>query len=85
VKTRRFKKCVLMVSGMRCIGCRLKISEMLESVTGVIDVDVNYFRACATIIHDERCDRTELEQRVLKAGYEVDPCVNVRGNGFKGN
>ena len=60
---------MLLISGMRGNGCREEIVSVLESLAGVKKVDVNFYRAQAIIIHDQRCEAAELIRSVLQAGY----------------
>lgn len=62
-------KTVLLIAGMRENCCRQKIVLALESIAGVKGVDVNLYRARATITHDPLCDSAELIRAVLEAGY----------------
>lgn len=60
---------VLFIAGMRGNHCREQIALALESVAGVKGVDVNLYRARATIIHDPLCESAELIRTVLGTGY----------------
>ncbi|MBX3379080.1 MAG: heavy-metal-associated domain-containing protein [Phycisphaeraceae bacterium] len=60
---------MLLISGMRGNVCRDQITGVLESVAGVKKVEVNLYRARATIRHDQECKATELIRSVLEAGY----------------
>jgi copper chaperone CopZ len=54
---------------MRGNHCREQIAVALESVAGVKEVDVNLYRARATIIADSPCEPAELIRTVLGTGY----------------
>lgn len=60
---------VLLIAGMRGNHCREQIAVALESFAGVKEVDVNLYRARATIIHDSLCEAAELIRIVLGTGY----------------
>ncbi len=66
-----------MIAGMRDNACRRKIAEAIRSIPGVHDVDVNLYRASATIVHNCFCDVTELQQTVEKIGYATEPVLEV--------
>lgn len=71
-----------MIAGMRDNACRQKIAEALESIEGVKDVDVNLYRARATIVHDPQCEAAELVRTVSEAGYFAEIARNGRSNGL---
>lgn len=73
-----------MIAGMRDNACRQKIVESLELIAGVKEVDVNLYRARATIVHDPRCGAAELKQSIEKAGYAAEQVVDGRRNGLAG-
>lgn len=60
---------VLLIAGMRDNRCREIVMRALEIIEGVREVDVNMFRARATVAHDAACDPTELVRAVARAGY----------------
>jgi copper chaperone CopZ len=62
---------VLLIAGMQGHRCREKISAALEAVSGVQNVDVNLYRAQATITHDPSCQRSELFRATLNAGFNA--------------
>ena len=73
---------VLMIAGMRDNACRQKIAAAIESIAGVKDVNVNLYRARATIIHEPPCVESELMQTIEECGYAAEPLVNGRMNGL---
>jgi copper chaperone CopZ len=83
--TRATTKTVLMIAGMRDNACRQKIIEALEAITGVKDVDVSLYRACATVVHDHHCGAAELMQTVEETGYAAEPMVPRPRNGLEQN
>lgn len=64
---------VLLIAGMHGSQCRERIAVALGSVAGVGAVDVNFYRARATVVHDTRCGSADLIRAVLKAGYGASP------------
>jgi copper chaperone CopZ len=77
---------VLLIAGMQGNRCRERISAALEAVPGVQSVDVNLYRAQATITHKPSCERSELFRATLNAGYNASlPDESVeRAPGFGG-
>ena len=75
---------VLLLQGMRDASCREVVATALESVSGVVEVDVNLFRGMATIVHDSGCELTNLLTAVSGAGYVAAraPREWVRGGQF---
>ena len=71
---------VLHISGMRDNACREAVLRALEAIEGVLDVDVNLYRARATVSHDGACARARLVQAIVWAGYEA----TVAENGIDG-
>ncbi len=59
----------LLIAGMRDSSCRQRIVSSLESLTGVIEVQVNFYRARATVVHQPPCSADELIQSIKRAGY----------------
>jgi copper chaperone CopZ len=59
---------VLLVAGMRGQHCRDRLTHEIESVAGVLNVEVNLYRARATIFHGGQCGVTELLQAVVRSG-----------------
>lgn len=60
---------VLLIMGMRDASCLQVVSAALESVPGVVAVDVSLFRSQATVIHVKGCQRKDLLTAVGQAGY----------------
>jgi Cu+-exporting ATPase len=67
---------VLHISGMRDNACRETVLKALEAIEGVLDVDVNLYRARATIAHRGACQRASLMRAVMRAGYEATLAEN---------
>ena len=62
---------VLLIAGMRGNRCRERITAALEAVPGVQRVDVNLYRAEATVAHDPACEVSELFRATLNTGYNA--------------
>jgi copper chaperone CopZ len=62
---------VLLIAGMRANRCRERIIAALEGVPGVQRVDINLYRAQATITHDRACGVAELFRATLNMGYNA--------------
>lgn len=71
---------MLLIAGMRGSGCRERLSAALESVAGVQRVDVNLYRARATVTHDASCKLPELFSATLIAGYSASLPDEPRGD-----
>jgi copper chaperone CopZ len=70
---------VLLIVGMKCPRCRQAVVEALESVPGVADVEVNLFRARASISHGSTCTVPALIRAVVAAGYSATQEASRRG------
>lgn len=73
-------KTVLLIAGMRGSHCREQLAVALESVAGVKGVDVNLYRARATITHNPPCDSAALIRAVREAGYGATLTGDERGS-----
>lgn len=69
--TSKRKRIVLLIAGLRDSRCRDAIVEALESVRGVLDVDVSLFRARAAVSYNQACTEDGLIQAILRAGYQA--------------
>lgn len=69
---------VLLVVGMKSPQCRQVVIEALEAVPGVLDVEVNLFRARASISHNNICTTSDLIRAVEGAGYAATHHVSRR-------
>ena len=65
------QRTVLLIAGMRGNGCRERIAAALEAVGGVRSVDVSLYRARATVVHERRCDVSELFRATLNTGHNA--------------
>ncbi|MCC6428953.1 MAG: cation transporter [Phycisphaerales bacterium] len=61
----------MLITGMKDTRCRQKITDALEAVAGVLDVNVNLFRANATVCHAQTCSPDRLIAAVARVGYEA--------------
>ena len=68
----RVTRTLLLITGMRDNGCREIVSQALEIVTGVREVQVNLYRARAVIVHDRSCAASELIEAIERAGYGAE-------------
>ncbi|GGH73099.1 MAG: heavy-metal-associated domain-containing protein [Bacteroidetes bacterium] len=59
------------VSGMKCTGCQDAVIKALESVNGVLGVNVNLQDATAEIESQTEIDESVLRNAVKNAGYEL--------------
>lgn len=55
--------------GCQCNACCDRIERALRRVTGVQDVQVNLYKATATVEHDESCEPRRLVEAVEHIGY----------------
>lgn len=60
---------LLLITGMRDNGCREIVTQALEILRGVSDVEVNLYRARAAIVHDSKVLPSELIEAVERVGY----------------
>lgn len=64
----------LNVTGMTCGGCAHKVTQALQSVNGVSNVNVSVHEGKALVQFDERLTSPEqLKAAVQRAGYNVEP------------
>jgi Cu+-exporting ATPase len=61
----------LLVAGMKSAKCRERVLRAIEAVPGVMEVDVNLYRASARVTHCEPCHATALLQAVASVGYSA--------------
>lgn len=66
---RHFSRTILWITGMRDNDCRERLTEALDAVRGVIDVDVALMRGQATVTHEPTCTPLDLLRAVGAAGY----------------
>lgn len=75
----------LKVTGMSCGGCTSKVTQALEAITGVGDVNVSLTSGEATVQYDERrTSPDKLTVAVKGAGYGVDGADTVQKSQRKG-
>lgn len=71
----RSVRTTLLVTGMRDNTCRERVAAALEAVAGVREVDVNLFRARATVVHTAACGPADLIRALVAAGYGASPAA----------
>ncbi len=59
---------VMLIRGMKDSAGRQALTDALESIPGVREVDVNLFRARACVLHDQSCPPENLIRAVLALG-----------------
>jgi P-type Cu+ transporter len=60
---------VCLLYGCQCNACCERIERALRRVAGVRDVEVNLYKATATVEHDSECAPQGLVEAVERAGY----------------
>lgn len=60
---------VCLLFGCQCLACCDRIARALRRVKGVQRVDVNLYKATATVVHDESCPCENLVAAVEHIGY----------------
>ena len=69
----------LMVTGMTCGGCTIKVSRALNAVSGVDDANVSLADGDATVRFNERLTSVDqLKSAVKNAGYGVDGAMQSK-------
>ena len=61
------------VTGMTCDHCVRAVTEELEKLPGVTDVDVELASGQVTVHSEQELDRSAVAAAVDEAGYEVAP------------
>lgn len=62
-------KTVCLLFGCQCNACCDRIDRALRRVKGVRDVEVNLYKATATVEHDESCRCESLLAAVERIGF----------------
>ncbi len=62
-------KTVCLLYGCQCNGCCDRIERALRRVKGVGSVEVNLYRATATVEHDELCLCEDLIAAIERIGF----------------
>ena len=60
---------VCLLYGCQCNACCDRIERALGRVKGVRNVDVNLYKATATVEHDESCPCGDLIAAIERVGY----------------
>ncbi len=69
-----FKSCTLRLHGMRCADCTQQMAERLRRLPGIARVSINPAAEVIGIeLEAEATDLPAVEQRLSRAGYEVQP------------
>src|SRR5687767_11750808 len=68
----------LLILGMRTNKCRESIERALQDVAGVNEVQVNLYRARATVTHLPGCNKELLVEAVQHVGFSAS--VQAKGN-----
>ena len=82
-------KTLCLLYGCHCNACCERIEKALRRVKGVRQVEVNLFKATATVEHDENCPPQRLLDAVERIGYmaslaEGPSCVLPKNGGSCG-
>ena len=76
---------LLKVTGMTCGACASKVTQALQSVSGVSAANVSLAAGEATVKYDENVTSPEqLKSAVKGAGYGVDAAGAAHGHHSKG-
>ena len=71
----------MIVTGMKCGGCPIKLSLALRGVSGVEDVQVSLASGEVTVHYDEHLTSTpQLKAMVIKTGFGVDGVSATSGH-----
>jgi len=70
-----YTKTTLLIAGMRGNECRERIARALELVPGVVEANVNLYRARASVLHTRSCNPATLVSAIAQYGYtsDIDP------------
>ncbi len=76
----------MIVTGMQCGGCPIKLSLALNGVIGVEDVQVSLASGEVTVRYDERCaSPLRLKTAVISTGFGVDGTPATNGHDSRPN
>ncbi len=66
------KQTVIGVGGMHCQGCVKNVTNVLQALPGVEQVEVSLDAARAVIVHDEaRASEAQLREAIEDAGFDA--------------
>jgi copper chaperone CopZ len=69
------------VTGMKCGGCPIKLSESLKELTGVSDVKISLASGEVTVRYDEsRISPPQLKSAVVSCGLGIDGIAATHGH-----
>lgn len=64
----------LKIEGMGCAACAITIEKTLQKIEGIKQCQVNFALAQAVVIYDSnKVNLTQIQQGVIKAGYQAFP------------
>ncbi len=73
------------VTGMTCGGCSSNVTKALNTVNGVVNVNVSLSDANATVEYDEKMTSPEqLKLAIKEAGYGIDGSDTSQQSSGKG-
>ena len=65
----RVVRTVCLLYGCQCNACCERIEKSLRRVKGVRQVEVNLYKATATVEHEESCPCDRLVEAIERIGY----------------
>lgn len=69
------------VTGMKCGGCPIKLSESLKELSGVSDVQISLASGEVTLRYDEgRTSPAQLKSAVVSCGFGIDGIAATNGH-----
>ena len=64
-------KSTYLVDGMTCGGCAGKVTDEVEQIPGIVDVDVDLATGGITLTSEGQIDDDEVKGAIERAGYQV--------------
>jgi len=65
-------KVKIMISGMKCNGCKDQVNEILQKFKGINTVEVNLDDKMAIVDTDKRIKETRLTKLFAKTPYNIE-------------
>ena len=59
------------VWGMTCMNCVMRITNAVDELDGVINVDVNLREETVTVTHEEELDIERIKEVIVAIGYNI--------------
>ena len=59
------------IKGMSCQHCVMAVTKALNGIEGIKDVRVDLEKGEATFTEEKPVDRTLIQERIAKAGFDV--------------